>query len=166
VGYERFLRQLTEDHEFRTLIYTIEGSTIGVCEMVVFGAALNGDVNAASRYIGLRHNKDEGRFKRKLALAEFKLKEKAVNSQLDTINPSPRLSFACLSNDELIDYDELQDKIKSGTECTANELTRLGFYTAKLMKANQPQPAPVVDFVAQAASEPLRLESTKVDISE
>lgn len=160
VSSQRFHRSMNNDPEFASQVRLTENSLIGMSAMVVYLAGQNGDVQAASKFISLNETRKSSGFNRKMMSLEYQLKQRAVNSQISAMHGSGRPSFATFSNKELDDYESITNKVRSGQTLDPEEAIRLGTYTAKLIAASAPAPAPPTDHVAEAANAPLAIDAT------
>jgi hypothetical protein len=132
-----FYRTLREDHEFRGQVETLEVARIDDCELVIYSKALDNDVGAAKDYINIRRGMDRSSFDRRMAVREFKLRERVVNAQIGqgqtphTVDWNP-----LIESGEFEEYLALYDRVQRGEGLTAEEYARFGMLTAKVSRAS------------------------------
>ena len=155
IHYARFLRTYRSDIEFKALVVMVEEALPGYCMARLYDSAMNGDISSAARYIQFHRSNSDSVFQRRLASEELKLKKRATEAQIGALeSQSDRPSFACLSNQELEDYEHLNTLVRSGAPLSDDETKRLGTYTVKLIQENTPK-LPVTDHVAEVAQAPI-----------
>lgn len=155
-GYNRYKTTLTSDANFKEQVQVYEDSLEGLCAGRIFEAAMMGDQGAASRFLQYRTSSKSSAFERRMRIQEVKLRKQAVEAQIGALTQNQRPSFACLTNEELEDYANINEKVRLGQSLDPEALARLGLYTAKLMQANSPKlEKPAADFIDQEANRPI-----------
>lgn len=152
ITYEKFHNTFRHDEVFCNEVKTAEKACLGLLEMRIYDAALNGDLGACRDFIRIKTNRQAMIFGQKITKSEHNLKRRAVEAQLGMMNQNNRPSFACLSDKELEDYNKITEMIGQGVQPSQDDLVRLGQYSARLIQANSPAP-PNRDFVGEVVAD-------------
>jgi len=165
-SYSRFYNSFLHDPVFKEEVKTVEKSLIGMCEAQIYNAALNGDISSAERFIRIKHQGAQTAFGNRIAISEHKLKKKAVEAQIGAMAQNNRPSFACLTDAELDDYNNITERVQSGQPVSSDDQARLGTYAAKLIRANSPNLKPPTDFVSETANTDIPMPSIETTFEE
>jgi hypothetical protein len=125
------------DPDFKRLVNTIEASRDELVEMILFDAAMNKDVAAASAFLGrrdrIRSMQESNRAKR----SELALKKRVVDIQANIGNAPMATNVGALSDDELASYDKLCSIVSNGTDLSDQQVIEFGLLNAKIHKVEK-----------------------------